>query len=184
MTDGLTSVFLAILLGWIAWGVASLVVSAPVSIVIGAAAGTLVMVFLRDTIVISGAMALLEPVGVILPLLILRQAAGATGWPLPTFSSLELFIFLVLYVWFLAASMGVFPVDPYRLGYAPIHVAVMVLMLCLYGLLTGNWFVPFAAVMAQLLWVMGHGSSNWFDHILHATLVPVVAVVLLLRLMG
>ncbi len=184
MSSGLSSVFLAILLGWVAWGVTSLLISGPVSILIGAATGALVMLFLRDTLIVSGAMALLEPIGVILPLLILRQAAIAMGWPLPTFTSLELSAFLVVYVLFLAASMGVVPVDPYRLGYAPGAVAVMVLMLCLYGLLSGNWFVPVVAVMGQLLWVLGHGSSNWFDHVVHATLVAVVVVVLLLRLVG
>ncbi|WP_371227791.1 hypothetical protein [Roseovarius sp. 2305UL8-3] len=184
MSSGLSSLFLAILIGWVAWGGAALVVAAPLSILIGGAVGALVILLLRDTLVVNGAMALLEPIGVILPLLVLRQVAIALDWPMPTFNSLELFAFLVVYVGFLAASMGVFPVDPYRLGYAPWPVAIMVLILCLYGLLTGNWFVPLAAVAAQFLWVMGQGSSNWFDHMLHATLVPVVVVVLLLRLVG
>ena len=184
MTAGLTSVFLAILLGWLAWGAASLVAPAPLSILAGAGAGLLAVLLARDTLALNGLVALLEPIGVVLPLLVLRQVAGAMGWPLPAFSSPELLIFLMLYIGFLSASMGVLPFDPYRLGYAPLPVGAMVLALCLYGLATGNWAIPVIAVAGQALWVAGIGSSNWFDHVLHVLLVPVVAVVLIARLVG
>jgi hypothetical protein len=42
-------------------------------------------------------------------------------------------------------------------------------------------FLPLVAVLGQALWLMGWGSSNWFDHVLHAVLVPVTTVVLILR---
>lgn len=184
MSAGLTSVFLAVLLGWIAWGVASLAMSAPLSLGTGAAVGVLSVALFRNTMALNGLVAVLEPIGVILPLLVLRQAAGHLGWQIPAFSSPELAAFLVFYILFLAAAMGALPVDPYRLGYAPVPVAVIVLVLCAYGALTGNWFIPVAAVAGQALWVAGWGSSNYFDHTLHATLVPVVAVVLIGRLVG
>lgn len=178
------SVFLGIILAWILWGVASFFVSAPLSLIIAAIAGAAVLIFLRDSIVVSGLMALLEPIGIILPLLIFRQVAGTLGWELPAFSTLELVLFLFAYVVFLATAFGIIPVDAYRWGYAPMPVAAIVLLLCLYGFLSGNWFVPLAAVLAQGLWVAGVGSSNYFDHILHVALVPAVIVVLILRLVS
>lgn len=178
------SVFLAVIIAWMAWGGASLMVSTPLSLFIGAAVGLLVIGVFRDTLAINGLMALLEPIGIILPLLILRQAAGALGWDWPAFSNLELLVFLILYVAFLASAFGVVPVEAYRLGYAPGPVAIMVVVLCLYGFLTGNWFVPLAAVAAQAMWVAGAGSSNWFDHILHVALVPVIVVVMVTRMVG
>jgi len=39
------------------------------------------------------------------------------------------------------------------------------------------------AVAGQALWVAGRGSSNWFDHVLHALLLPVAGVVLILHML-
>jgi hypothetical protein len=179
-----TTVFLALIIAWVMWGVASLVLSGPLSLMIGAALGFLIVFAFRESFPVMGLMALLEPIGIILPLLILRQASGALGWDWPAFSTEELLIFLLFYVAFLATAFGVIPLEAYRIGYAPGPVAVMVLALCLYGFLSGNWFVPLTAVAAQAMWVAGAGSSNWFDHILHVALVPVVVVVLITRLVS
>ena len=84
---------------------------------------------------------------------------------------------------FLASAMGVLPVDLYRLGYAPGPVAAMVLAVCGYGLWSGALFLPLVAVAGQALWVAGRGSSNWFDHVLHALLLPVAGVVLILHML-
>ncbi|HAW47089.1 MAG TPA: hypothetical protein DCX34_07595, partial [Roseovarius sp.] len=69
----------------------------------------------------------------------------------------------------------------YRLGYAPRPVAAMVLIVCAYGLVAGSLFLPLVAVTGQALWVARLGSSNWFDHVLHAMLMPVAVVVLLMQ---
>lgn len=180
----LTTIFLPVILAGLAWGVASLVLSAPLSLIIGIAAGAAATLKARDHIVVNGLVALIEPIGVILPLLILRQALMVLGMPLPSFAALELIMFLGLYVWFLVASTGLLPIDPYQLGYEPLPVAIIVLVLCFLALFSGNWFIPFAAVVAQALWAKGYGSSNWFDHILHVSLVPVALVVLLSRMIG
>lgn len=180
----LCEISLAVLLGWIAWGVASLILGLPVSAIIGALAGALTVIFLRDTLVVRGLVALLDPVGIVLPLLILRQVAGALGLPVMPFGTGELLFFLALYIPFLACALGVWPVDPYRVGYMPAPVAGIVLVVCLYGLLVGNWFIPLIAVAGQALWVARLGSSNYFDHVLHVALIPVVCVVLILRMAG
>ena len=182
MTGVLASVWLAVILGWLVFALAGWVVGAPASVWIGGVVGAAAVLLFRDTLPLRGMVALLAPFGVMLPALALRHMGAKLGLPVIPFATSELLVFLLVYVAFLASAMGVVPVDIYRIGYAPLPVAVMVLAVCLYGLLTGNWFLPLVAVLGQLLWVMGWGSSNWFDHVTHVLLVPVTAVVLVTRL--
>lgn len=182
MISALTYASVAILLGWIAYAVTGLLASATVALILGVVAGGLAVLLFRDTVVVRGFIALLGPIGIVLPLLALRHVAAGLGMAVTPFGTVELLIFVLAYMGFIATSMGVIPVDLYRLGYAPLPVGVMVLVLCLYGALTGSLFLPLLAVLAQALWVMGWGSSNWFDHVTHALLVPIIFVVLFLRL--
>lgn len=182
MTGLLTSAFLAVLLGWAGFAIAGFLVPPAVAAGIGLVLGGGVAAAFRASIAWRGLVAILEPVGVILPLLALRHMAQAAGWPIPAFSTPEIAGFLVFHLLFMVAAFGLVPINPYRLGYAPWPVAVMVLGLCGYGLATGNPFLPLAAVLAQALWVARLGSSNWFDHILHATLTPMAIFALAVRL--
>lgn len=182
MTGMLTSLWLAVLLGWAGYCLLGTVIPAPLAAGLGGLAGVLAVLAFRDTVALRAMVAVLGPVGVVLPLLALRHVAGGLGLPVQGFPIAGLVAFLLAYLLFLAASMGVVPVDPYRLGYAPLPVAVMVLAVCALGAVQGNVFLPLLAVLAQGLWVAGWGSSNWFDHVLHVALVPVVAVVLIGRL--
>ena len=178
----LTYASVAILLGWVVYAIAGFFVAAPVALIAGGLIGALSVVFLRDTVAIRGIIAVLGPIGIMLPMLALRHAAAGVGVNVAPFGTLELIVFVLVYMAFLAASMGVLPVDIYRIGYFPVPVGAMVLALCAYGALTGNFFIPLVAVLGQAAWVMGWGSSNWFDHVLHALLVPIVLTVLILRL--
>jgi len=182
MTGVLASVWLAVILAWLVFALAGWVVGPSASVWIGGAVGAAAVLAFRDTLPLRGMVALLAPFGVMLPALALRHMAAKLGLPVVPFSTLELLGFVLVYVVFLASAMGVVPVDIYRFGYAPLPVAAMVLAVCLYGLLTGNWFLPLVVVLGQLLWVSGWGSSNWFDHVTHVLLVPVVVVVLVTRL--
>ncbi|MDA3856923.1 MAG: hypothetical protein PF480_01455 [Roseovarius sp.] len=163
---------LALVMAWVGFAIAG-----PV----GVGAMALGVVLLRTWLPLAGLMALLAPLGVALPALALRQMAAGMGVAVIPFGSVELVVFLLTYLVFLASAMGVVRVDLYRFGYAPVPVAMMVLGLCGYGALTGQVFLPLVAVLGQALWLMGWGSSNWFDHVLHAVLVPVTTVVLILR---
>lgn len=182
MIGALTALWLASLLGWLAYLLLGIGLQAQLAVPLGLAAGLGCALLLRDTLPLRGLVAVLGPVGVALPLTILRQMVADIGVPVQPFGSLELLVFLVLYVGFLASAAGALPVDIYRLGYAPIPVAVFVLALCAYGLGQGMVFVPLLAVTGQAMWVLGWGSSNYFDHVLHPALVPAAAVVLVLRL--
>ncbi len=182
MIGVVTYASVAILLGWVTYALAGLFLPASVALIAACLNGFISVFLLRDTMAFHGFVAVLGPMSLVLPLLALRHMAAAAGVPVNPFGSVELLVFLLVYIAFLAASMGVIPVDMYRFGYAPTPVAIMVLMLCAYGWLTGSLFIPLLAVLGQALWVLGWGSSNWFDHVLHALLVPVVFVVLFLRL--
>ena len=182
MTGALTVIWLASLTGWLAWLILGIGIQAQIAVPLGLAVGLAAAILMRDTLPLRGMVALLGPIGAVLPFVILRQMAADLGLEVQPFGSFELIVFLGLYIAFLASAAGVIPIEAYRLGYAPIPVAVIVLVLCAYGLGQGSLFVPLLAVSAQAMWVMGWGSSNYFDHILHPALVPAVAIVLVMRL--
>lgn len=182
MMGVLSVLWLASLLGWLAFAVLGFGLQAYLSVPLGLAVGLGVALVLRDSVALRGIVALLGPVGVVLPFLILRQMSAHFGVAVQPFGAVELLVFAALYIAFLASAAGVIPVDVYRLGYAPIPVAVIVLALCSYGFAQGMVFVPLLAVAGQMMWVAGWGSSNYFDHVLHPVLVPVIAVVLVMRL--
>ncbi|WP_129432273.1 hypothetical protein [Roseovarius sp. A46] len=171
---------MAIVLGWAGFALAGLWVGPAVASAAGGVVSALVLVLQRSTPV-AGAMALLSPLGVMLPALALRDLAAAWGLPVVPFGTAELLIFLAAYSAFLASAMGLVPVDLYRLGYAPWPVAAMVLAVCVYGIVSETLFLPLVSVAGQALWVARLGSSNWFDHVLHAMLMPVAVVVLLMQ---
>lgn len=173
---------MAVMVGWVVFALLGWVASPGLSAGLGAVAGVVVVAVFRESMAVGGAVALLAPFGVMLPALALRHVAVSLGVPMAGFVTWELLVFVVLYAVFLAAAFGVVPVDIYRLGYAPVPVAVMVLAVCGYGFATGNWFLPLVAVLGQAAWVMGWGSSNWFDDVLHVVMWPVALVVLVGRI--
>ena len=182
MTGVVTQLWMAILLGWLGFVAISFLTDAQMAALAGLAFGISCVVMLRETIALRGLVAILEPVGVILPILALRHMADKFGFEITVLSVPELCAILVVYIAFLLTAFGVIPLEAYRFGYAPVPVAVMVLLACAYGAATGNLLVPLVAVVGQLLWVLGWGSSNWFDHVLHVLLVPILMVTLIGRL--
>ncbi len=176
------SLALAIVVGWVVFALSGWAVSAPLATGFGLVIGLGVAFGLQGSMAVGGAVALLAPFGVMLPALVLRHVAMKLGVPMVPFSSVELLVFLAAYLVFLMTAFGVVPVDLYRFGYAPWPVAAMVLAVCAYGAVTGNWMLPLVAVLGQVFWVLGWGSSNWFDYVLHVLLVPVTVIVLVGRL--
>lgn len=182
MTGPLGFAGAAVILGWVCFHLLGVVLSPTAALLWAIVLAGLAVTVTWDSVGIGGLIALLAPFGVMLPALAVRHVAVQFGVPVPAFSSLEIIVFLGAYVAFLSAAFGVIQVDLYRFGYAPWPVAVMVLAVCLYALLTGNWFLAGVAVAGQFVWIMGWGSSNWFDMMLHVLLVPVAVITLILRL--
>ncbi|MEL7254611.1 MAG: hypothetical protein AAGL23_10590 [Pseudomonadota bacterium] len=172
-----SSLALAVLVAWVVQGVA-LVALAPLAALALAAAASAAAVALSRGLVVGSAVALLSPFGVMLPALALGGVLARLGVDLPGISTLELVVFLMGYTVFLCSAFGVVREDIYRLGYAPMPVAGMVLLVCLHAALSGNWALALVAVVSQLFWVMRWGSSNWFDYMLHVLLWPVAAIAL------
>lgn len=182
MSARLTDASLALILAWLSWGVMSFFAGPFIGVPIGLVSGVAAVFYLRSSMALRGLVAVLEPMGIVLPILILRQMLGAIGVPFEPFGGLELFLFLLLYIPFLACAFDLLPFDPYRLGYRALPVAGVALVICLLALLSGQWVLALIAVAGQGLWVFRLGSSNYFDHILHVTLVPVAVVVLIARI--
>mgnify|MGYP005842583001 CR=1 FL=1 len=180
MTGAPDRLGLAIVLGWAGQAVTGLWAGPGVALGLGLAVAVLTLLARRAWPLVW-LMALMSPLGVMLPALALRQVAAGWGVPVAAFGTSELAVFLVAYMGFLASAMAVVPVDIYRLGYAPVPVGGMVLAVCGYGLWSGSLFLPMVAVLGQALWVARRGSSNWFDHVLHVGLVPVAVAGLVLR---
>ena len=126
--------------------------------------------------------AVFAPFGVLLPVLAARSLAASLGHRVTRFASLDLIVVLGLYVTYLCAALGVFAWDPYPLGYSSAGAGAVAVAIALYGAWRGHVSVAVGAVLGQGLWLLGAGSSNYFDHVSHALLVPVIVVVLLRRL--
>ncbi|MEM9911777.1 MAG: hypothetical protein AAF922_13430 [Pseudomonadota bacterium] len=183
MTQVGASLALGICASWLGFVVAGFVLPSFSAALIGGAFGVTLAWPLRQRLLSTGAVAIFAPFGVMLPALALRHLAVSLGVDVPGFSSLELFAFLMAYILFLMAAFGLLPVDFYRLGYSAKIVGLMTLALCLYALASGNWFLALVAVGGQAVWAVGWSSSNWFDTVLHVTLVPAAFITLLMRLL-
>ncbi len=184
MTGQLTNLFMAILYVWAVAGTAGMFLSMPMALGLGTSIGVILGLAWPRNPLSKAVVALLDPVGVVLPFLALRQMAGWIGMEIRPFHSTELVLFLIVYILFLAAATGKLRFDPYRLGYAPLPSGVVALGLCVIGAIQASLFLPLLAVLAQAQWVFRAGSSNYFDHILHAVLVPVVLIELAGRIFG
>ncbi len=125
--------------------------------------------------------AVLAPFGVILPAMALQNMARGFGLNVKEFRTIELVIFVILYLVFLCASLGVFTFDPYRFGYIPLNSHIIAIIGVLYALCRQYYPLAVAILLGQVLWFFDIGSSNFFDHISHALLVPIILVCLFKR---
>lgn len=187
MTGVYTYVSVAVLAVWAGFAVFLPWTEPEMAVMAGAILGVGLIHGLRESVAVRGLVAVLEPVGIVLPILALRHMVVAVlpeaeMWFGP-WNGGVLAAVLVGHVAFLAAAMGVTRGSAYPLGYRAGPVGMMVLALCGLGLITGNVTIPLIAVAGQALWVAKIGSSNWFDHVLHVLLVPVIAIDLAVRLL-
>lgn len=166
------------LLGWVvvafwsAFRVSSWVVSGrPALMLAGAVA------LLSALPIVSGLMvAVLAPFGLLLPALAIRDVLGRIGLSVERFHPLEVLLALAVLTLFIASSIGVFPFDPYRLGYGVLAPASVSLCLVVWTVLRHHWLILIAILAAQMLWVLGAYGNNFFDHLFHALIVPCCAI--------
>jgi len=122
MTAGLTTIWLGLLLAWILWGLAGLILPGPAAIAAGALSSAVAVWAFRDTLVLRGVVAVLGSFRVVLAFLVLRHMATGLGIEVMPFGTVELVVFVLAYGAFLATATGTLPADIYRLGYAPLPV--------------------------------------------------------------
>ena len=77
MTDRLSTLYMGVLLGWVLFCGIGVVARPDQAAIAGLILGLGLTLGLRRNIAIGGAMAVLEPIGVVLPLLALRHMALA-----------------------------------------------------------------------------------------------------------
>ncbi len=183
MKSLVASVTIAIVTGWLGLVLGRLILPLPLAIIAGIALGVLSVTWLRHGLALKSCTGLMEPMGIVLPVLALRHVAQLLGFDTGMFATAELVLFVLAYMAFLATTFGYLRGDAYRLGYAPLPVGIMVLGVCVYGAMREDITLPLIAVLAQLFWIRGWGSSNWFDHVLHVALLPLVILQLGVRFM-
>lgn len=184
MIEVYTSITLGIIIGWIAFRLGRFATGRLIGYLFGIAAGIYCVIVARDSLPILYFTAIFSPIAVTIPLLAIRNTFAIFTFPWPRFSKSEVTLFLVLYIIFLSASMGVFTFDPYRFGYDPVIAGGVALALVIYGTIRRNPFFAIVAVSGQILWVFEIGSSNYFDHITHVLLIPISLVYVLRRSNG
>lgn len=122
--------------------------------------------------------AVLAPLGVLLPAMVLRSISRSLGIRIKPFHWAELLVFLALYSTFLSASAGLLPIDLYAFGYAPPGAIGIALFFCVWGLIRNSLFLPVTALISTTLWAFDLGSSNAFDNLSHVVLLPMALIAL------
>jgi len=158
---------------WIGFRVALIVVRPKIALGVGlvVAICSLVLPSIMPLMV-----AILAPFSFLLPALALRDVFGRTWIELAPFQVTDVILALIVSALFIAASIGMFPVDPYRTGYGPLVPAAVSLVGILWALWRQHFFILVALLAAQITWSFGFLSSNFFDLIFHALLVPICVI--------
>ncbi len=120
--------------------------------------------------------AVLAPIGFLLPALAIRDVLGRTALKVAPFSVVDVVLIMCAMTWYIAASIGVFAFDPYRLGYTAVAPGVLAACCLVWALLRGHFIVAIAVIASQAAWGFGWSGPNFFDNLLHALIVPICFV--------
>lgn len=170
----------SILAFWIGFRLSRVVLSNRAAWVGAAAFAAIAML----PVVANLMVAMLAPIGVILPALAVRDIFGKAGRISERFHLAEVTIAFCLTTIFIAASIGVIAFDPYRYGFGVLAPALLSLVGVGWAIIRGHHVVALAILLAQGLWVTGLSGHNFFDYSLHALLVPVTLLWLVKHAVG
>lgn len=166
----------AILLGWCASRLLMLALPDRRAVWVGYGGAGMIILFAHHTMPLGFFVALFAPFGVLLPALALQNSARVFGFNASRYRRRDIIVFLAIYLAFLAASAGVVDWHPYSYGYDAFGAAVVALVLAVFALWRGYVVVLAVVVTAQILWLAGIGSSNFFDQISHVLLIFVLPI--------
>lgn len=181
MTDLFEASAAGILTGWCLYRVLGRFLPRNTTLLVAVGVGFMPFFVMPGLAFYALVIAVFAPFGMMLPVLAAQSILRDFGIGSKRFATVDLIVILVLYVGFIAASIGVIDWDPYRYGYAPLWGGAMAVGLCIYGALRGHIGVCIAALGGQILWMMDIGSSNYFDHVSHVMIIPVIATCLIRR---
>lgn len=121
--------------------------------------------------------ATLLPFGVMLPVLCLtstlRQLNAATLPDIPAWDKLGwagAMIFVIL------GSLGAIKLFPYGWFYSGLGPLIIAVLVGLWAVLRRQAHILIAVLVAQVFWLTGIGSSNFYDQITHFILVPALVI--------
>jgi|GEM_PF-1491645 hypothetical protein len=172
-----------VILSWLLFRILRWVL--PDRMAIGVAFVVTLLLSMIDNVFMLYFVALLDPLGLLLPLLALRNIADlltTIAWPRITLY--ELLAWLVAGVVFIASALGVFAFDLYAVGYNDPAVVIIATTTSLYFAWRKQGLFLAISVLGYILWSFDFGSSNYFDYVFHALMVPVLAIQLMYRLIG
>ena len=132
----------------------------------------------------AGFSAVFSPVSLGIALAAGADLARPFGWRARRWPVRELLAVLALYVLYVYASVGEAPADPYAFGYGGIGPAVVAVVLAGWAWVRRDMLLAVVVVAAQVFWLSGIGSENFFDHLASALLVPAMLIGLARRLRG
>lgn len=118
-----------------------------------------------------------EPFGTLLPGVCLAASAKrAKLWRYPPISRVEKLCAAVLIMCVAVGTLDVFGPVSYAWFYAGWAPAALACALAFWAAWRGQMHVLICVVLAQVFWLMDVGSSNFFDHLSHALLVPALVI--------
>ncbi len=175
-------VLLSVVLGWLFSRLAGLFAAPRSAALAGGALGGLAMLGQYAAPEMAGFSALFSPVSLGIALLAGADLARPFGLCARRWPALELAALLALYVAYVYASVGEAAPDPYALGYAGVGPAAVAMALAGWAFWRRDALLALTVAGAQLSWLLGLGSENFFDHLASALLVPAALIGLARRL--
>ena len=179
MTELYTLMGLSIIFTWIVFSALRFALKPLASITVSLLLVAIYMILLRQTEAMSLPIAVIAPLGAVLPAMAIHNIMQHCNVPLKRFSNSELLFFTVGLLAFLIASIGTIQFDPYRFGYYPLTGTFIAFLASLYLMMRGHWVILIGVLIGQLAWTFDISSTNIFDHISHG-LIPFIAGIILL----
>ena len=161
---------IGLLITWLVYRTVRGFVSGPTALALGGGLAALLLVFGQPPM--SMLVAVLAPMGFMIPALIGRDIAAGFGAPVTPLGVWDVGLALVVCTALTLATLGFLHVDLYRLGYLPFSGSLIALLAIAYCLFRRHFWLAAVLLAGQAVWVADIGSTNLFDYIGHLLIIP------------
>lgn len=124
---------------------------------------------------------LLSPLPVLIPVYALGLLAGPFGFRPGWWPRADLAVALVALLTLILSAIGHIGFDIYRYGYEAWPVAIIAAGMAALALWRNHMLLLVGIVLGQILWMLEIGSTNFFDHVSHILLIPLLGLYILKR---